>query len=169
MLILPTGQLLFSDSTAQLWVYTSSGEPNPRLRPFVTNISYTGGGHFRLTGFQLDGQSAGAAYGDDDQMDSNYPIIHMVDWAGNVFYARTFNWSKIAVGNDGCGTVDFTLNPALTPGDYALIVSGAGISSYPAFIHVSEREVFRFLIFTLFCCLATFCWSRRFCSPLAGS
>jgi Kelch motif len=142
MLTLPTGQLLFSDDSAQLWVYTSSGEANWWLRPFITSVSYQGDGQFKLAGFQLDGQSAGAAYGDDDQMDANYPIIHMVDFNGNVFYARSFNWSKIGVG-DGTGyeTVDFTLNPAITPGDYALIVSGAGISSFPAFIHVSEREV----------------------------
>ncbi len=142
MLILPTGQLLFSDDSAQLWVYTSSGEPNPLLRPFITSVNYVGGGQFRLAGFQLDGQSAGAAYGDDDQMDSNYPIIRMVNFSGNVFYARTFDWSKIGVG-DGTGyeTVDFTLNPAVTPGDYALIVSGAGISSFPTFIHVSKKEV----------------------------
>jgi hypothetical protein len=142
MLILPTGQLLFSDDSAQLWVYTSSGEANWWLRPFVTEIKYLGDGHFRLGGFQLDGQSAGASYGDDDQMDSNYPIIRMVNFSGDVFYARTFNWSKIGVG-DGTGyeTVDFTLNPAIKPGAYALIVSGAGISSFPSFIPISESEV----------------------------
>jgi Kelch motif protein len=142
MLILPTGQLLFSDDTSQLWVYTSSGAPNQELRPLIKNINYEGGGTFRLGGFQLDGQSAGAAYGDDDQMDSNYPIIRMVNSSGNVFYARTSDWSKIAVG-EGAGyeTVDFTLNPAVTPGDYSLIVSGAGISSFPTFIHITESEV----------------------------
>lgn len=142
MLILPTGQLLFSDSSAQLWVYTSSAQPNPFLRPFITNVSYLGGGNFQLAGFQLDGQSAGAAYGDDDQMDSNYPIIHMVSISGNVFYARSFNWSKIGVGSGtGPETVDFTLNPAVTPGDYLVIVSGAGISSFPTLIHISAAEV----------------------------
>jgi hypothetical protein len=141
MLILPTGQLLFSDSTSQLWVYTSSGSPNPSLRPVIKNVKYLGDGKFRLTGFQLDGQSAGAAYGDDDQMDSNYPIIRMVNFSGNVFYARTSDWSKIAVGDDGCETVDFTLNPAATPGDYTLIVSGAGISSFPTSIHITAKEV----------------------------
>jgi Kelch motif len=142
MLILPTGQLMFSDDSAQLWVYTSPGQANPALRPLIANVRYVGGGQFKLSGFQLDGQSAGAAYGDDDQMDSNYPIIHMVNLSGDVFYARTFDWSKVAVG-DGAGyeTVDFTLNPKVSPGDYALIVSGAGISSFPAFLHISEKEV----------------------------
>jgi len=46
------------------------------------------------------------------------------------------------VGNGGGReTVEFTLNPGVTPGDYALIVSGAGISSFPTFIHITEREV----------------------------
>jgi len=142
MRILPTGQLLFSDASSQLWVYTSSGTPNPSLRPLITDVRYRGDGKFTLAGFQLNGQSAGAAYGDDDQMDSNYPIIRMVNLNGNVFYARTSDWSKFGVGNGGGReTVEFTLNPGVTPGDYALIVSGAGISSFPTFIHITEREV----------------------------
>ena len=141
MLILPTGQLLFSDGSSQLWVYTSSGGPDPKLRPVITNVRYQDDGKFRLTGFQLDGQSAGAAYGDDDQMDANYPIVRLVNSSGNVFYARTSDWSKIAVGDAGRETVEFTLNPGVTPGDYSLIVSGAGISSLPTLIHITEREV----------------------------
>ena len=95
---------------------------------------------FRLTGLQLGGQSSGAT-GDDDQMDSNYPIIRMVDSHGNVLYARTSNWSKIAVGEDGIETVDFTPNPEVTPGKYSLIVSGAGISSFPFPIEIKRGEV----------------------------
>ena len=141
MLILPTGQLLFSDSSSQLWVYTSEDAPNPFLRPFITNVNNLGGGKFRLSGLQLDGQSSGAAYGDDDQMDSNYPIIRMVDSHGNVLYARTSNWSKIAVGEDGIETVDFTPNPEVTTGNYWLIVSGAGISSFPFPIEIKPGDV----------------------------
>jgi hypothetical protein len=42
MLILPTGQLLFSDDSAQLWVYTSSGRPNPLLQPFIHQRQLSG-------------------------------------------------------------------------------------------------------------------------------
>lgn len=141
MLILPTGQLLFSDSSAQLWVYTSEDQANPFLRPIITDVHYIGGGNFRLKGLQLDGQSSGASYGDDDQMDSNYPIVRMVDSHGNVLYARTSNWSKIAVGDDGFETVDFTPNPEVTPGNYTLFVSGAGISSFPFLVDIRSEEV----------------------------
>ena len=114
----------------------------PSLRPLITDVRYQGDGRFRLTGLQLNGQSAGAAYGDDDQMDSNYPIIRMVNSSGNVYYARTSDWNKFGVGSGtGPETVEFTLNPGVTPGDYALIVSGAGISSLPTFIHITETEV----------------------------
>jgi len=141
MLILPTGQLLFSDSSSQLWVYTSDDGPNPFVRPIVFNVNYLGGGKYRLTGLQIDGQSSGASYGDDDQMDSNYPIVRMVDSHGDVLYARTSNWSKIAVGEDGIETVDFTPNPEVTPGHYSLIVSGAGISSFPFPMEIKRDEV----------------------------
>jgi hypothetical protein len=143
MLILPTGQLLFSDSSSQLWVYTSEEAASPFLRPFITDVNYLGNDKFRLSGLQLDGQSSGAAYGDDDQMDSNYPIIRMLDSHGNVLYARTSNWSKIAVGEDGIETVDFTPNPEVTPGNYWLIVSGAGISSFPFPMEIKRGEVKR--------------------------
>ena len=142
MLVLPTGQVLFSDSTAQAWIYTPDGIPNPALRPVVNGVTYNGGGIFTLTGKQLNGQSAGAAYGDDDQMDSNYPIIRMVNAAGNVFYARTTNWSSVGVdGGTTPETVNFTLNPLLPPGNYSLIVGGAGISSFPVAINITAGEV----------------------------
>jgi len=141
MLILPTGQLLFSDASPQLWVYTSTGTADPRLLPIITGVKYNGGGVFTLTGKQLNGQSAGAAYGDDDQMDSNYPIVRMVSGSGRVYYARTTNWSKISIGLGGAETVNFTLNPRISPGHYALIVSGAGISSTPFEIQITDDEV----------------------------
>jgi hypothetical protein len=142
MLVLPTGQLLFSDSSAQLWAYTPDGPPSPGLRPVINGVTYNGGGNFTLTGQQLTGQSAGAAYGDDDQMDSNYPIIRMANFSGSVFYARTTNWSSVGVdGGSSPETVNFTLNPGVTPGNYTIVVSGAGISSFPIMINITQAEV----------------------------
>ena len=142
MLTLPTGQVLFSDSDSQLWVYTPDGLPNPALRPVINNVTYSGGGVFTITGKQLNGQSAGAAYGDDDQMDSNYPIVRLADSSGHVYYCRTSNRSSVAVaGGATPETVNFTLNPSVTPGNYSMVVSGAGISSFPIFINITTTEV----------------------------
>jgi hypothetical protein len=142
MLVLPTGQVLFSDSSSQLWVYTPDGAPNPSLRPVVNDVTYNGSGLFTLTGKQLNGQSDGSTYGDDVQSDENYPIVRLVNSSGSVYYCRTTNWSSTAVaGGSTLETVNFTLNPAVIAGNYSLIVSGAGISSFPLALNITQAEV----------------------------
>jgi len=139
MLMLPTGQMLFGDGSNQLWVYTPDGAANPALQPAIAGISSNGGGSFTLSGTQLTGQSAGSAYGDDVQSNENYPIVSLVSASGGVYYARTTNWSYIGVaGGSLAQTVDFTLNPQMLPGNYSLIVSGAGISSNPLAVTVGS-------------------------------
>lgn len=142
MLMLPTGQLLFADGSYQLWVYTPDGSASPQYQPVTNNVVYNGGGVFTLTGKQITGQSAGAAYGDDAEMDENYPIVRLTSPAGKVFYCRTTNWSSVGVATGTTPeTVNFTLHPAVTPGTYALVVSAAGISSPPTFISITQAEV----------------------------
>lgn len=143
MLVLPTGQLMLSDSSNQLYVYTPNQASAPvLLRPAIFRVDYTGGGVFKLTGVQLNGQSEGAAYGDDDQMNENFPIVRLEDPArGNVYYCRTTNWSSVSVGFNGPETVDFTLNSAVRPGSYKLTVVGAGIASQSVRIEITPREL----------------------------
>jgi hypothetical protein len=142
MLVLPTGQLLFSDSSSKLYVYTPDGQPNPAMRPVINNVAYGGSGVFTLTGKQLNGQNAGSTYGDDIQYDENYPIVRLTNASGHVFYCRTTNWSSTGVGTGTVPeTVNFTLNPSVTAGNYTLVVSGAGIVSFPVFINITQAEV----------------------------
>ena len=142
MLVLPAGQVLFSDSSSQLWVYTPDGAAPPALRPVINQVVYNGLGVFTLTGKQLNGQSAGSTYGDDVQTDENYPIVRFTNSAGNVFYGRTSNWSSMGVGTGSTLlTTNFTLNPAMPAGTYALIVSGAGLSTAPLFVNITQSQV----------------------------
>ncbi|MGH8317803.1 MAG: hypothetical protein ACREUL_07470 [Steroidobacteraceae bacterium] len=151
MLVLPTGQLMLSDSSNQLYVYTPDashaytphGWGQGSLLPAIFHVQYTGGGVFRLTGTQLNGQSDGSAYGDDDQMNENFPVVRLEDPAtGNVYYCRTTNWSSVSVaGGNRPETVDFTLNPAVTAGRYELTVVGAGLASPPVRIEITPNEV----------------------------
>jgi hypothetical protein len=142
MLVLPTGQVLFSNSSNQLWVYSPDGTPDPSLRPVINNVTYNGRGVFTLTGQQLNGQSNGSAYGDDVESDENYPIVRLVNSTGSVYYCRTTNWSSTAVGGGSAPqTVNFTLHAAATPGNYVLVVSGAGISSFPLAVNITQAEV----------------------------
>ena len=142
MLMLPTGQLLFADGSYQLWVYTPSGSANTVYQPVITKVKYDGPGVFTLTGTQLNGQSAGANYGDDAQMDENYPIVSLANSSGQVFYCRTTDWSLVGVASGTTPeTVKFTLNSGVTAGSYNLIVSGAGISSAPFHINITASEL----------------------------
>jgi len=144
MLILPTGQVLFSDTGARLSIFTADGGPKQNLRPSVEGIKYQGGGVFTLTGKRLNGQNAGSNYGDDVETDQNYPIVSLTDKDGNLFYARTTNWSITEVSlKTFRETVDFTLPASLTTsGVYKVTAIGAGIASIssPA-LHISAEEI----------------------------
>ena len=144
MLTLPNGQVLFSDTDKQLWVWTSDGSAPNRLSPRIEGIKYNGGGVFTMTGQQLNGQSAGSAYGDDVETDENYPIVTLTDKDGHVFYARTTNWSITGVGTaTEKETVDFTLPASLVnDGVYKIAVGAAGIISVnsPA-LHVTAAQI----------------------------
>jgi hypothetical protein len=144
MPVLPTGQVLFSDSDTQLWAYTPAGAAAQRLRPRIEGIKYQGGGVFKLWGQQLNGQNAGSSYGDDVESDEKYPIVSLTDKAGNVFYARTTNWSTTEVATAVFReTVNFVLPPALVaPGVCKVGVSGAGTSSVSTVaLNVSADEI----------------------------
>jgi len=128
-LVLPNGQMLLSTGADQLWVYTPIGSPKNSWRPTIASIINNNNGTFTLKGTQLNGISEGAAYGDDVEMSSNYPIIRFTLSNGQVFYGRTSNWSStgVATGN----TPEFTLftMPAGVTGSYFVTVIANGIAS----------------------------------------
>ena len=133
MLDLPNGQVLVSDSSDQLFAYTPVGTPQAAWRPTVTSIAPNLDGTFTLRGTQLNGLSEGAAYGDDAQMATNYPIVEFTDAAGNVTFARTTNWSSTGVATGTTPeSVTFTLPAGKTLNGFVTVsVSANGISSVP--------------------------------------
>jgi hypothetical protein len=143
LLVLPNGQILYNNAGGrQLYIYTPDGAPSPALRPVVNKIVYNGGGVFTVTGKQLNGQSAGSSYGDDVQSDENFPIIRLVNASGT-YYCTTFNWSSTGIGGGTASmTVDFTLPASLTtPGNYTMVVSGAGIQGIPVAVNITQAEI----------------------------
>src|SRR5262249_10436277 len=73
----------------------------------------------------------GAAYGDDEQMNSNYPLVRLTSGA-NIYYARTHDWSSTGVqtGNQ-IVTTEFTVPAPLIGSTYSLEVVANGIPSDP--------------------------------------
>ena len=144
MLDLPDGTVLFSSSNRQLWQYHPSGGPLASGKPAISNLVHNADGSFHLTGTRFNGMSEGAAYGDDAQMDSNYPLVRLTNSNnGNVYYGHTFNWNSTSVmtGNRLVGT-DFVPPTGLPTADYTLAVVANGISSDPiAFLSATSPPV----------------------------
>ncbi len=134
MLVLPTGQVLMSNGFQQLAVYTPMGNPNNTWRPTIAGITSDGHGTYTLNGTQLNGISEGAAYGDDAEMATNFPLVRLTATNGRVYYGRTFNWSDTGVASPGSTTPEttqFTLPATLPEGTYRLEVVANGIASSP--------------------------------------
>jgi hypothetical protein len=133
MLVLPTGEILLTDESSDVELYTSSGNPNPAWRPAITSVprNLNRGASYLISGTQLNGLSQGAMYGDDAQMATNYPLVRITNRAsGHVFYARTHDHSTMAVAT-GTKPVSthFDLPAEMETGASDLVVVANGISS----------------------------------------
>jgi hypothetical protein len=127
------GNLFYSSFGSQLYVYTPGGSPVAAGKPTINSITRNGDGSYHLTGTKLNGISGGAAYGDDLQMESNYPLVRLTDGSGNVIYARTYNWSSTGV-QTGSAIVSTEFSSAtIFPGNYNLQVVANGIASDSVF------------------------------------
>ncbi len=139
MLDLPDGTVLYARISSRLYIYQPDGSPLAAGKPTITSITPNVDGSYHLTGTLLNGISEGAAYGDDWQMNSNYPIVRLTDAADNVHYARTYNWSSTSVmtGNTP-ETTEFRLPPGLATGTYSLVVVANGNSSAPVSFYTPD-------------------------------
>jgi hypothetical protein len=132
MLALPDGTVLYSHMDNQLYVYQPSGAPLSAGKPAIASVTWNPDGTLHITGTLFNGISEGAAYGDDAQMNSNFPLVRLTDGSGDVLYARTFNWSSTGVqtGTRPVST-ECSLPPFFGQGAYSLQVVANGISSDP--------------------------------------
>jgi fibronectin type 3 domain-containing protein len=129
MLDLPDGTVLFFDGqgTTSLYVYKPAGTPLAQGQPAISSLTQNTDGTYHLTGVGLNGITGGAAYGDDWQMDTSYPLVRLTNNSSSfVYYARTRNWSSTTIQNPNPVTTEFTLPPNLPSGTYSLVVTVMG-------------------------------------------
>ncbi len=144
LLVLPSGDVLYSNCTGTIEMYTPSGGPHPAWRPRITEVPrhLHAGGTFRLHGLQLNGLSQANAYGDDAQMATNYPLVRLQGAAGmGVVFCRTFDHSTMAVATgNAIHHTHFAVPTYLPHGHYELVVIANGIASEPVDVHVGPEE-----------------------------
>jgi hypothetical protein len=130
-LVLPTGQILATDFLS-VQIYTPSGAPDPSWAPVIA--SYPGtvvrGTTYQLTGSQFNGLSQGAAYGDDVQAATNFPIVQLVNSStGHVFYAQTSGFNTMSVAPNTSSSTNFVASGNTETGLSQLSVIANGIAS----------------------------------------
>lgn len=144
MVVLPSGRVLVThrgDAT-DVWTYTPSGGPQNSWRPGVTSApSVIGQGQsYPISGTMFNGFSQGAAYGDDAQMATNFPLVRITNnGSGHVFYARTHDHSRMgveAVGDSEIISTTFDVPGNLELGASTLVVVTNGIPSTPQSVNV---------------------------------
>ncbi len=134
MLALPDGNILYAnDSTRQsLYVFEPDSGPLAAGQPTVYSTAWNPDGSLLISGTLFNGISQGASYGDDAQMDSNYPLARFTDSSGKVYYGRTYNWSSTSVQTGGQVITTQCTVPANIydgPGTYTLQIVANGNAS----------------------------------------
>lgn len=137
MLLLPTGQVLYNAGlgAAGIQIFTDPGAPNPADAPALTDV-YPGrlaaGVTYELSGVQLNGLSEGAAFGDDYQSSTDYPLVQITnDGTGDVAYGRTSGMTNRSIAPGASSCTDFTLPNGIETGASELRVIANGIASVP--------------------------------------
>jgi hypothetical protein len=82
-----------------------------------------------LQGTQLNGLSQGAAYGDDAQAATNYPLVRITDSTGAVVYCRTHNFSSGVATGAKIVSTQFDVPSTIALGAATLEVVANGIPS----------------------------------------
>lgn len=133
MLLLPTGEVLYSAGTPAMYAYQPDAGPQQAWKPLITACptDLRNGATYTLQGQQLNGLSQAVSYGDDAQMATNYPLVRLRETKTNaVYYCRTHNHSTMAVATGtAIVSTSFTVPPAVPHGNYALAAVANGIAS----------------------------------------
>lgn len=141
LLVLPTGQIMFTDFTTDVEILTTAGTFKGSWQPTIHSAptSVTPGvPNYLITGTQFNGLTQGAAYGDDFQDATNYPLVRIVnDSTKHVFYCKTHDHSTmgVATGSTRVST-RFDVPGDVEPGPSQLYVVANGIPSAPVNITV---------------------------------
>jgi hypothetical protein len=144
MLLLPTGQILLTDGTDDIELYTPTITSNDQERAhdiapviFGAPQLIKGGGSYQVYGIRFNGVTQGAAFGDDVQAATNFPLVRITNLkTKHVFYSRTHDHSSMAVASDDLVSTHFDVPNAQERGFSILQVVANGIASDPVFVFV---------------------------------
>jgi len=139
-MMLPSGQVMFTDYTNDVEIFTPAGSSYTGWTPTVLlpNLTMTHGSTVTLHGNNFNGASQNNMYGDDYQAATNYPIVRITNVStGHVFYAKTHGHNTMAVGYHGPAftSVDIPANIELGQSHLQVVVNGIASQNYTVIIN----------------------------------
>jgi Big-like domain-containing protein len=144
LLVLPNGQLMYTDYSTDVEFLTSQGTFNSAWQPTITSLPSTInlGQTYTVSGTQFNGLSQGAAYGDDFQDATNYPLVRIVNNStGHVFYAKTHDHSTMGiVTGSTIVSTSFDVPSTIETGASTVYVVANGIPSAGTAVTVSNGQ-----------------------------
>ncbi len=131
LMLLPTGDVLVGGGITE--TYTSAGTYQTSWAPAISTYpaSVTRGSTYPVSGTQFNGLSQAAAFGDELQTATNYPLVRITNnQTHHVFYARTHDHSTmgVATGTTVVST-NFDVPATMETGASELVVVANGIPS----------------------------------------
>lgn len=149
MLLLPTGQILLTDFSGDIELYNpvmsrEDGEGEDResqreIAPVIISAPHelARGSSHQIYGLRFNGVTQGAAYGDDVQAATNFPLVRITNLkTSHVFYSRTHDHSSMAVASDEFVWTHFDVPANQETGSSKLEVVANGVASKPVIVEI---------------------------------
>jgi hypothetical protein len=137
LLVLPTGEVLVGGSE----LYTTSGTYQSSWQPTISTFpsSVTRGTTYSISGTQFNGLSQAAAFGDEFETATNYPLVRITNNStGHVYYAKTHGHSTMGVATGtAIVSTNFDVPAGMETGASSLVVVANGIPSNAVSITVN--------------------------------
>jgi hypothetical protein len=148
MLLLPTGQILLTDFSGDIELYNptvteDTQEFQERIAPvvFYAPEELARGRSYEIDGIRFNGVTQGAAYGDDVQAATNFPLVRITNLkTSHVFYSRTHDHSSMAVASNAVVSTHFDVPARQETGPSLLQVVANGIASHPVAVFIRREE-----------------------------
>ena len=140
MVVLPTGQVLFTDFSSEVEIYTPVGNPCAGCAPTIKGVKTTltpGSKNNNIEGTQFNGLTFGGYYGDDNQSATNFPIVRITDSKGVVTFCRTHGWKGGVATGSTLVSAQFDIPKTVNSGSATLVVIANGIASAPKTVTIN--------------------------------
>ncbi len=118
-------------------IRATESSPLPTQIDFLPLMDIYTGRTYTVSGARLNGVSQGAAYGDDAQTSTAFPLVRFTNQAtGHVQYARTHDGSNYAIAKTTTGSTHVDIPATIEPGLSKMQVVANGIGSPELLVNV---------------------------------